>query len=35
MNAFDGFFSMLGEMKFANPHLLWLMLVIRLGCQGQ
>lgn len=30
MNAFDGFFSMLGEMKFANPHLLWLMLVIPL-----
>ena len=30
MNAFEGFFSSLGEMKFANPHLLWLMLVIPL-----
>ena len=30
MNAFEGFFGLLGEMKFANPHLLWLMLVIPL-----
>ena len=30
MNVFEGFFSSLGEMKFANPHLLWLMLVIPL-----
>lgn len=28
MQVFDGFFGLLGQIKFANPHLLWLMLLI-------
>lgn len=28
MHVFDGFFEKMGEIKFANPHLLWLLLII-------
>lgn len=28
LNVFVGFFKMLGEMKFAHPHLLWLLLIL-------
>ena len=30
MNAFDNFFQVLRQMKFAHPHLLWLLLLIPL-----
>ncbi len=28
MHAFDHFFQVLGQMKFAHPHLLWFLLII-------
>ncbi len=28
LHEFDGFFKMLGEMEFAHPHLLWLLLIL-------
>lgn len=28
MHAFDNFFHIIGQMKFANPHWLWLLLLI-------